>query len=196
VVVLRGVRAGRAISAPRLAAANMLFANTHAASPHAQGHAREAYAISFHGDGSLVATGDLGGTGRVWDLRSGQSIFVLRGHTRHLLSLDWSPNGHHVASGSEDNTCIIWEMRQQRTLYTLPAHTGLVSRVRFAPSSGEFLATASYDGTAKLWSTRDWSPLATLAAHEGKVSCVDVAPDERSVYTASFDRTFKVWAQC
>lgn len=124
---------------------------------------------------------------------SGQSVFVLRGHTRHLLSLDWSPNGHHVASGSEDNSCIIWELRQQRTLYTLPAHSALVSRVRFAPASGEFLATSSYDGSARLWSTRDWAPLATLTGHEGKVTCVDVSPDERTLYTASFDRTFKVW---
>jgi WD40 repeat protein len=27
------------------------------------------YAIAFHPDGSLLASGDLGGTGRIWDLR-------------------------------------------------------------------------------------------------------------------------------
>jgi WD40 repeat protein len=37
-----------------------------------EGHAREVYALAFHPDGSLVMTGDLGGIGRVWDIRSGE----------------------------------------------------------------------------------------------------------------------------
>lgn len=95
-----------------------------------QGHGREVYALAFHHDGSLVATGDLGGTGRLWDLRSGKSIMLLSGHAKQLLALDFSPNGHHVASGSDDNTSIIWELRQQRALYTIPAHRALIKSVK------------------------------------------------------------------
>ena len=51
-----------------------------------EGHSKEAYAIAFHPDGSLVATGDFTGLGRVWDIRSGKSIFLLRGHAKSLLS--------------------------------------------------------------------------------------------------------------
>jgi U4/U6 small nuclear ribonucleoprotein PRP4 len=160
------------------------------------GHAKEVYPLAFHPDGSLVATGDLSGLGRVWDLRSGKSIFILRGHTRSLLALDWSPSGTLIASGSDDNSASVWDLRAQRTLYTLPAHASLVSRVKFAPVSGEYLLTASYDGTVKAWSTRDWSPLATLTGHEGKVTGLDVwGGDEAHIVTAGFDRTFKTWAK-
>jgi hypothetical protein len=38
----------------------------------------QVYAVAFQGDGSLIATGDLGGVARVWDLRSGKSILNLR----------------------------------------------------------------------------------------------------------------------
>jgi U4/U6 small nuclear ribonucleoprotein PRP4 len=172
-------------------------------SPHTllQGHAKEVYPIAFHPDGSLVATGDLSGLGRVWDLRSGKSIFTLRGHATQLLALDWSPNGYHCASGSGDSTSLIWELRQQRVLYTIPAHAGLVSRVKFSPSSGEVLATASYDGTVKTWCARDWSPIATLVGHEGKVTGLDVffslpgskGRGEAFMVTAGYDRTLKVW---
>ena len=43
-----------------------------------EGHARETYGIDFQCDGALVATGDLGGVGRVWDLRSGKSIHLMQ----------------------------------------------------------------------------------------------------------------------
>ncbi|CAN0457557.1 unnamed protein product, partial [Hapterophycus canaliculatus] len=46
------------------------------------GHHKEVYGISFQGDGALVATGDLGGVGRVWDLRSGKSIWTMEGHVK------------------------------------------------------------------------------------------------------------------
>jgi U4/U6 small nuclear ribonucleoprotein PRP4 len=159
-----------------------------------EGHAREVYPIAFHPDGSLVATGDLSGIGRVWDLRSGKSIFILRGHSSHLLGLDWSPNGYHIASASEDHSSIIWEIRQQRTLYTIPAHTGMVSRVKYAPRSGEFLVTSSFDGTVKVWSGRDCSLLNTLNGHDGKVVGLDVSSgNETTFLTCGSDRTFKIW---
>jgi WD40 repeat protein len=176
--------------------------NTPSPTPSAkQGHAREVYPIAFHPDGSLVATGDLSGLGRVWDLRSGKSIFNLRGHGTQLLALDWSPNGFTCASGGGDATSLVWELRQQRVLYTLPAHTGLISRVKFSPSSGEVLATASYDGSVKTWCTRDWSPLNTLRGHDGKVTGLDVffalpgtaGRGEAALVTAGYDRTLKVW---
>ena len=34
----------------------------------------------------------------------------------------------------------------------------------------------------------------TLAGHDGKVMGVDISPDEKHIATASFDRTFKLWA--
>lgn len=36
----------------------------------------------FVQDGALAATGDLGGVGRVWDLRSGKSVWTLEGHVK------------------------------------------------------------------------------------------------------------------
>ncbi len=37
-----------------------------------------------------------GCAGRLWDLRSGNSIMVLEGHVRGILSMDFSPNGYQL----------------------------------------------------------------------------------------------------
>lgn len=43
--------------------------------------------------------------GRVWDCRTGRSIFTMEGHIKQILSLDFSPNGYHIVTGSDDHTC-------------------------------------------------------------------------------------------
>ncbi|OWZ24307.1 hypothetical protein PHMEG_000669 [Phytophthora megakarya] len=159
-----------------------------------EGHYKEVYAIAFQKDGALVATGDLNGNGRVWDLRSGKAILPLQGHSKQILSMDFAANGVQLASGSDDRSVRIWDLRQQKCSYMVPAHSNLVSDIRFSPGSGELLLSASYDSSIKLWRTRDWSLLTTLRGHDGKVMSADFAPDEKHIVSCGFDRTFKLWA--
>jgi U4/U6 small nuclear ribonucleoprotein PRP4 len=46
----------------------------------------------------------------------------------------------------------------------------------------------------QVWSHKTWQPLKTLSGHDGKVLCCDISPDSAYVATASYDRTFKLWA--
>jgi U4/U6 small nuclear ribonucleoprotein PRP4 len=40
-----------------------------------KGHNKEIHTLSLHPDGSLIFTGDLGGDGMIWDLRTGRGIY-------------------------------------------------------------------------------------------------------------------------
>ncbi|XP_029942701.1 U4/U6 small nuclear ribonucleoprotein Prp4 [Salarias fasciatus] len=160
---------------------------------HQEGHSKGVHDLSFHPDGSLVATGGLDAFGRVWDLRTGRCVVFLEGHLKEIYSLHFSPNGYHLATGSGDNTCKVWELRNRKCLYTVPAHQSLLSSVRFQPTDGHFLLTGAYDNTSKVWTHPGWTPLKTLAGHEGKVMGVDVSPDGKLIATCSYDRTFKLW---
>jgi len=119
----------------------------------------------------------------------------MEGHLKSVLSIDFSPNGYHVATGSEDNSVKIWDLRQRCCLYTIPAHTNLVSQVKFEPDTGRYLCSSSFDKTCKIWTHPSWTPLRTLAGHEGKVMGMDISSDQTFIATASYDRTFKLWAQ-
>ena len=159
-----------------------------------EGHTSETYAIAFHPDGSLVVTGDLGGVGRVWDLRSGRSIFTMRKHSKGIMSADWSPDGHTLATASDDHTVRIWDLRKRECEYILAAHSAMITCVKFAPRTGEFILTASHDKTCKVWNTRDWKLLGEMAGHDGHVMGADISSDEKHFATASYDRSWKYWA--
>lgn len=68
------------------------------------------------------------------------------------------------------------------------------------PHFSQALLTASFDGTARVFGCRDWRLLTTLSGHEGKLMGADWGPATgrrgggRSVLTAGYDRTLKLWA--
>uniref|UniRef100_A0A034VMW8 U4/U6 small nuclear ribonucleoprotein Prp4 n=1 Tax=Bactrocera dorsalis TaxID=27457 RepID=A0A034VMW8_BACDO len=161
---------------------------------HQEGHAKAVHSLSFQIDGSVIVTGGLDAFGRVWDLRTGRCVMFLEGHLGSIFGVDFSPNGFHIATGSQDNTCKIWDLRRRQPVYTIPAHTNLISDVKYQRDGGSFLVTSSYDCTTKIWSNKTWQPLKTLLGHDGKIMAVDISPDSQHIVTASFDRTFKVWA--
>jgi len=98
----------------------------------------------------------------------------------------------------------------------------LVSGVKYQPANGHYLITSSYDNTARVieccplsfrvfkarliyslynyyyfsqvWSDKTWQPLKSLSGHDGKVMSLDIAPNGKYIVTASYDRTFKLWA--
>lgn len=86
--------------------------------------------MAFHPDGSLIATGDLGGIGRLWDLRSGRSVMTLRGHVTQMLDMHFSPNGVNLATASDDHTVNVWDLRARKVTCAIPAHSRLISSVR------------------------------------------------------------------
>jgi U4/U6 small nuclear ribonucleoprotein PRP4 len=85
----------------------------------------------LHPDGSLLFTGDLGGSGMIWDLRTGKSIIPILGHVKQLISSAFSENGYHLATGSDDNTVKLWDIRRRNCFYTIPAHNKLISDLKF-----------------------------------------------------------------
>ncbi|KAH3732917.1 U4/U6 small nuclear ribonucleoprotein Prp4 [Pelomyxa schiedti] len=162
-----------------------------------EGHSRPVYGIGFQVDGSLVATCGVDAHVRVWDLRSGACISVLEGHVKQALALDWSPNGYVFATSSDDNTVRLWDLRKRKSVAVIPAHNTLISCVKFEKQNGDFLVSGSFDNSCKLWSVKrsQWSLLSCLTGHESKIISLDISHDTTKLITASYDRTWKLWAE-
>lgn len=77
--------------------------------------------------------------GRVWDLRTGRSVYTMEGHVMQILSVDFSPNGHHLVTGSGDHTCKVSFAANQTHFhpFTLhPSHPCKLGIVRCSAHNG------------------------------------------------------------
>jgi WD40 repeat protein len=106
--------------------------------------------VAFNPDGKTLASGDLEGTIKLWNLATGRITGTLKQHQNYVTSLAYSPDGKPLASGSWDTTIKLWDVATGRNTATLRGHTDWVMAVAFRPD-GNTLASASEDKTTKLW---------------------------------------------
>jgi WD40 repeat protein len=90
--------------------------------------------VAFSPDGKLLATSDVVGQIRVWQVVDGQQLLTFQGHTNWVSSIAFSPDGQLLAvSGSSDPTVKLWEVSTGQCVRTLQGHSNWVSSVAFSP---------------------------------------------------------------
>jgi U4/U6 small nuclear ribonucleoprotein PRP4 len=174
------------------------------------GHGAPVHGLSFHPDGSLLATTDHVGVLHLWDLRTSKSVRHWVGqHAQRVLQVLMLPNGLQMASAGDDGTIRIWDLRRpKRASVTLPAHSHLITQLCVVDHpNDECLVSSSFDGTVKVWNCRNWKLLNLLQGHDGKVTGVGVvrsgaataAMSRRTsaagvgLVSCGFDKTLKLW---
>jgi len=125
------------------------------------GHTAAVTAVAFSPeDATLVATGSVDRTARLWDSRTGGELVrlapveqdgqIVSGHTGSITALSFSPDGLLLATASDDGTAKLWNVAGGTELRTFTGHTGRVTSVTFSPDGSE-LITGGNDSTARIW---------------------------------------------
>ena len=150
-------------------------------------------AVEFSPDGKLLATSDVVGQIRIWQVVDGQQILTFQGHTNWISSIAFSPNGQLLAvSGSSDPTVKLWEISTGQCLRTLQGHSNWVTWVAFSPS-GQLLASSSDDQTVRLWEVSTGNCLKILQGHTDKVRSLAFSPDGQILVSGSDDSIVRLW---
>src|SRR5512137_1733355 len=83
------------------------------------GHTAAVTSVCFSQANSLLASGAMDKTVRIWDVASGRTLKILSGHTRTVWSVAFSPDGTKIVSGAGDATVKIWDVATGALLRTL-----------------------------------------------------------------------------
>ncbi|EIW76893.1 WD40 repeat-like protein, partial [Coniophora puteana RWD-64-598 SS2] len=122
------------------------------------GHTRGILAIAYSPNGTLLATGSLDSTVRIWDANSGRQVDdAIHGHTQRVNSVSYSPDGTSVVSGSSDGTVRVWNAKDlTNTPAEIIEHTEgqLWHSVKFSPD-GQLIAGGGSNGKLKVWYARE-----------------------------------------
>jgi WD40 repeat protein len=181
-------------------------------------HTAPTTSVAFNPNGSILASGSLGKTVRLWDTGTGQCLRTL-GHTDQVYSVSFSADGSILASGSHDGTVKLWKTSTGEVLETLTVH-GEVRSVVFGPD-GRIFASAGEDKTVKVWdlfaepdavsdTAGRTTPAAaprepklagkldvklrlTLRDHTSEVYGVEFSPDGSLLASCGNDNSLRIW---
>jgi len=162
------------------------------------GHTEAILHVSYSPDGAHLASGGGDATVRFWDVHTSTPRHTCRGHKDHVLATSWSPDGVRFASGDKRGYLMLWDPTKGEAMGSIKAHTKWITGMAWEPmhSSGggkcERMVTSSKDSYAKIWNVRTKRCEATLQGHMDSIESVKWG-GEGLIYTASRDRTIKVW---
>ncbi|MDE5117776.1 MAG: serine/threonine protein kinase, partial [Trichodesmium sp. St2_bin2_1] len=77
------------------------------------GHFEKVQSLQFSPDGDTLASGDFGGTIKLWQINTGGLIGTLKGHSS-LVNLTFDPRGKTLISASFDDTIKVWRFSPSR----------------------------------------------------------------------------------
>lgn len=162
----------------------------------------------FSPSGTILATGNWGGSIKLLDIPTLNETATLRAHTGIVGGISWfptatlptspvTPSTLNLASGGGGGQggapdIHLWSLDRTTPLSTLTGHTDRVCRLSFHPS-GRYLASASFDTTWRLWDVSTGQELQLQEGHSRQVYTVAFHPDGSLVGSGGFDSLGRIW---
>jgi WD40 repeat protein len=145
------------------------------------GHTDDVLSVEVSRDGSRVVTASRDGDARIWDARTGKTIWTLRGHGGTVFDASFSPDGRLVVTGGP-TTAGLWDAATGERIYFLRGHDGPVLAAAF--SSPTRIVTRGHDGvrTFECDTCGDLAALLALAERRLSATGRTLTPDERKRY--------------
>merc|ERR1712180_528454 len=155
-------------------------------------HEKDINAVSVSPNDKLVVSAAQDKTAKIWKMKSGRHVGVLRGHKRGIWCAVFSPVDQCIATGSVDSTIKLWALSNFTCVKTFEGHSNSVLRLNFINKGMQLISSGS-EGLIKVWSVRDDECVATMEGHEDKVWAMTVDKTEKLLVTGGADSRIKFW---
>ncbi|OUM59560.1 hypothetical protein PIROE2DRAFT_28840, partial [Piromyces sp. E2] len=154
------------------------------------GHTQSVRAVA--GSGNVLVSGSYDSTVRVWDLKTGESVHLLRGHMDKVYSVGYSPELELAASGSMDTFVRVWSTKTGECLYQLEGHSSLVGLLEISPN---YIVSAAADNTLRIWSPSTGRFISALYGHTAAITCFHHDARLNRIVSGS-EGAIKLWELC
>ncbi|NXO71113.1 DAW1 factor, partial [Phainopepla nitens] len=156
-----------------------------------RGHGAEIVCLSFNPQSTLLATGSMDTTAKLWDLEKGEEVATLNGHSAEIIALSFNTTGDRIITGSFDHTVGVWDVgtgREQNILIKMPTNYNATGKYELCEEALQCPCLC-----VQLWSAVTGTAIATLAGHSREVLdvCFDYAGQR--IATASADGSARVY---
>jgi WD40 repeat protein len=122
-------------------------------------------AVAFSPNGNLIASGDWGGTLRIWDAASGQLMHTITG-LFNIKFLSFSPDGRWIVAPMVDRKIGVWDVATATLARTVAGGGDCVA----FDSTGKWLATTNGGNIVNIWDPATGKLLKTFDAQAGVFS--------------------------
>ena len=148
--------------------------------------------LALSPDGKLLATGDIDGQIRLWQVANGKHLLTFKGHEGWVWTLAFSPSGQTLASGGHDALVKLWDIQTGNCLKIFDKHTANVTCVSFS-SDGQTLASTGNDTSIRLWDVRLGKCFKILHGHTAQVCSIRFNLDDSTLASGGDDCNIRLW---
>ncbi len=153
------------------------------------GHRQSVNIVAFSPDGSLIATGGIDRTIRVWDATTGDELHAFGCVAKCVRFL---PDVRELLTVTADMTIQRWDIANKKVLSSAKAKSAEVVCVSFS-SDGAMAVSGDSNGQLQVWNTSTFELTHTMTGHKGAIGDVCFSLDDAVIASVGADRLVKVW---